>query len=130
MPIALAVAAPRNVVADSRKPVPSPSPPTGDGPHDGRHEGTGAWRQSAPGAGGAAVVTSGTIVVKVGSSSVTDAGGHLDEGAVDKLCGEAAELRADGHAVVLVTSGAIAAGWAALGGGPRPSDPVRLQALS
>ena len=75
-------------------------------------------------------MTPGTVVVKVGSSSVTDAGGRLDEGAVDKLCGEAAELRADGHAVVLVTSGAIAAGWAALGGGPRPSDPVRLQALS
>jgi glutamate 5-kinase len=85
---------------------------------------------SAPADHGVAGPAPATVVVKVGSSSVTGADGRLDEGAVDKLCGEVAELRADGHAVVLVTSGAIAAGWAALGGGPRPSDPVRLQALS
>jgi glutamate 5-kinase len=71
-----------------------------------------------------------TVVVKVGSSSITGAAGGLDVAAVDKLCGELADLRSSGHFVVLVTSGAIAAGWAALGGGPRPSDPVRLQALS
>ncbi len=71
-----------------------------------------------------------TVVVKVGSSSITDDGGGIDHGAVDKLCGELADLRARGHSVVLVSSGAIAAGWATLGGGPRPSDPGRLQALS
>ena len=42
-------------------------------------------------------------VVKVGSSSVTP-------DTVDRLCGEIAAARADGHTVVVVTSGAIAAG--------------------
>ena len=70
-----------------------------------------------------------TVVVKVGSSSLTDDSG-LNVDAVDRISDELAELRAQGHGVVLVTSGAIAAGSSALGGGPRPSDPVRLQALS
>jgi glutamate 5-kinase len=71
-----------------------------------------------------------TVVVKVGSSSITDEAGSVDEAAVDKLCGELASLRRAGHSVVLVSSGAIAAGWAALGGGARPSDPVALQAVA
>ena len=38
---------------------------------------------------------------------------------------------AGGDRVVVVTSGAIAAGWSALGaGGPRPTDPAVLQAVS
>ncbi len=70
-----------------------------------------------------------TVVVKIGSSSITGAE-DLDPRAVDRLCGELAQLRAGGHSVVLVSSGAIAAGWAAMGGGPRPSDPGLLQALA
>ncbi len=65
-------------------------------------------------------------VVKVGSSSVT-------EETVARLCGEVAAARADGHTVVVVTSGAIAAGWAALdpeGRRQRPADPAVLQAVS
>ncbi len=63
-------------------------------------------------------------VVKVGSSSVTP-------DTVARLCGELAAVRADGHTVVVVTSGAIAAGWATLGRGEqRPSDPAVLQAVS
>ncbi len=63
-------------------------------------------------------------VVKVGSSSVT-------EETVQRLCAEIAAVRAGGHTVVVVTSGAIAAGWAALGrGDQRPSDPAVLQAVS
>ncbi len=63
-------------------------------------------------------------VVKVGSSSVT-------EETVARLCGEVAAARWAGHTVVVVTSGAIAAGWAALGRGEqRPSDPAVLQAVS
>jgi glutamate 5-kinase len=63
-------------------------------------------------------------VVKVGSSSVT-------EETVRRLCGEIAAARRDGHTVVVVTSGAIAAGWTALGRGEqRPSDPAVLQAVS
>jgi glutamate 5-kinase len=63
-------------------------------------------------------------VVKVGSSSVT-------AGTVSRLCGELAAARATGHTVVVVTSGAIAAGWDALDRGPqRPSDSAVLQAVS
>jgi len=63
-------------------------------------------------------------VVKVGSSSVT-------EETVGRLCDEIAAARADGHTVVVVTSGAIAAGWGALDRGEqRPSDPAVLQAVS
>ncbi len=64
------------------------------------------------------------IVVKVGSSSVTAS-------TVDRLCSEIAQVRTAGHTVVVVTSGAIAAGWAALGQGKeRPNDAAVLQAVS
>ena len=63
-------------------------------------------------------------VVKIGSSSVT-------EETVGRLCEEIAAARADGHIIVVVTSGAIAAGWGALNRGEqRPSDPAVLQAVS
>ena len=65
-----------------------------------------------------------TVVVKVGSSSVTPA-------TVDRLCSDIALARTAGHTVVVVTSGAIAAGWAAMGRGEkRPADPAVLQAVS
>jgi glutamate 5-kinase len=72
------------------------------------------------------------VVAKIGSSSLTGADGEIDAGAVAKLCADAAGLRAHGHRVVLVTSGAIAAGLPALGytGGDRPRDSVTLQAAS
>jgi glutamate 5-kinase len=63
-------------------------------------------------------------VVKVGSSSVTSETVH-------RLCGELAAARAAGHTVVVVSSGAISAGWDALDSGRRrPSDPAVLQAVS
>ena len=71
-----------------------------------------------------------TLVAKVGSSSITSADGGVDPVAIDRLCGEVAEVRALGHSVVLVSSGAIAAGWAAMGGGARPVDSATLQAVS
>ncbi len=72
------------------------------------------------------------VVAKIGTSSLTTPDGDIDEGAVAKLCSEAAGLRGQGHRVVLVTSGAIAAGLPALGytGGDRPRDAVTLQAAS
>ena len=72
-----------------------------------------------------------TLVVKVGSSSVTTPGGQTDEELIGRICEELADLIEAGHQVVVVTSGAIAAGWWALGdGGIRPTDPSLLQALS
>ncbi|HUI02219.1 MAG TPA: glutamate 5-kinase [Acidimicrobiales bacterium] len=84
----------------------------------------------AGGEGSGAEAARRTVVVKVGSSSITGDEGGVARAAVDRLCAEVAELRGLGHSVVVVSSGAIAAGWSALGGGPRPADPVALQAVS
>ncbi|MPY92334.1 MAG: glutamate 5-kinase [Acidimicrobiia bacterium] len=70
------------------------------------------------------------VVVKVGTSSITDEGGHIDEDAVGKLCAELAKARGAGHHVLLVSSGAVAAGLPALGLSDRPRDTLTLQALS
>jgi glutamate 5-kinase len=65
-----------------------------------------------------------TVVVKVGSSSATP-------DTIERLCADIAAVRCDGHTVVVVTSGAISAGWLALGRGERrPEDPAVLQAIS
>jgi len=76
------------------------------------------------------VAATRTVVAKIGSSSLTLPGGGIDVTAVHRLCEEVAGLQAAGHSVVVVSSGAIAAGWSALGGGPRPSDAATLQAVS
>ena len=56
-----------------------------------------------------------TVVLKVGTSSITDDDGHIDRGAITKVCTEIVAARAAGHQVVLVSSGAIAAGLPVLG---------------
>ena len=73
-----------------------------------------------------------TIVVKVGTSSITNKEGEIDKKSVSKLCEEVADLRAVGNKVVIVTSGAIAAGLPFLGlsGSKRPQDSSTLQAIS
>lgn len=71
------------------------------------------------------------IVVKLGSSSVTDADGSISYKTLDAIASQIAQLRAGGDSVVLVTSGAIAAGLNTLGlAGRRPSDLSILQAIS
>ena len=71
------------------------------------------------------------VVVKIGTSSITDERGEISQVAVDKLTAEVAALRSQGHRVVVVTSGAIAAGLPALGlSGARPNDVATLQAVS
>ena len=51
------------------------------------------------------------VVIKVGSSTLTGSAGHeLDEGAVEALANIVTSLRERGAEVVLVSSGAIAAG--------------------
>ncbi len=72
-----------------------------------------------------------TVVVKIGTSSLTDATGTITVAAIDKLAGEVADLRARGDRVVVVSSGAIAAGLPVLGlGSRRPTDLPTLQAVS
>jgi glutamate 5-kinase len=72
----------------------------------------------------------GRVVVKIGSASVTDAGGGIDIRVVGALSDELVALRRSGWVVVVVTSGAISTGWQAMGGGPRPADLATLQAVS
>ena len=56
-----------------------------------------------------------TVVAKIGTSSITDASGAIDAAAIGKFCAEVADVRRAGHRIVVVTSGAIAAGLPALG---------------
>ena len=70
------------------------------------------------------------VVAKIGTSSITDGDGGIDRAAIAKFCAEVAGLRATGHMVVMVTSGAIAAGLPALHFDVRPRDAVTLQAVS
>ena len=71
------------------------------------------------------------IVVKIGTSSITDEGGSITVDAIAKLCAEVALLLGKGDRIVVVTSGAIAAGLPVLGLSPnRPSDLATLQAIS
>ena len=66
------------------------------------------------------VAAAGTIVVKVGSSSLTQPSGHLDPDKLDALAAALAQIRLMGGRVVLVSSGAIAAGFGPLGVDERP----------
>ena len=70
------------------------------------------------------------IVAKIGTSSLTDHLGVIDTRVIDSLCDQLAALRSEGHEVVLVSSGAVSAGVAALGLPSRPADVVTLQAIS
>ena len=72
-----------------------------------------------------------TVVVKVGSSSVTTAAGEVDTVAIAKVAAEVATARTAGDRVVVVSSGAVAAGWPSLAGDrPRPTDLATLQAAA
>ncbi|MEU7648306.1 glutamate 5-kinase [Streptomyces huasconensis] len=71
------------------------------------------------------------VVVKVGSSSLTTASGGLDADRVDALVDALAKSRGGGEReIVLVSSGAIAAGLAPLGLVRRPKDLARQQAAA
>ncbi|MDH3754000.1 MAG: glutamate 5-kinase [Acidimicrobiia bacterium] len=72
-----------------------------------------------------------TVVVKIGTSSLTDQDGSIATDAIERLCAQVAELRSDGRDVVIVTSGAIESGRAVLGlEQDRARDSVTLQAVS
>jgi glutamate 5-kinase len=70
------------------------------------------------------------VVVKVGSSSLTTAEGGLDARRLDALVDGLAEARLAGRQLVLVSSGAIAAGLAPLGLARRPRDLATQQAAA
>lgn len=64
------------------------------------------------------------IVVKIGSSSLTNAKGEIDDVKVADHLGAIAALKLAGHEVILVSSGAVACGFKKLG---YPSRPVTLK---
>lgn len=70
------------------------------------------------------------IVVKVGSSLVTNEGRGLDEVAIGEWCRQLAVLARDGREVVMVSSGAIAEGMKRLGWTSRPKAVHELQAAA
>lgn len=77
------------------------------------------------------MVAARRVVVKVGSSSLTTAAGGLDADRVDALVDVIAGARGGGgREIVLVSSGAIAAGLAPLGLQKRPRDLARQQAAA
>ncbi|MER5354224.1 glutamate 5-kinase [Kitasatospora sp. NPDC002551] len=80
----------------------------------------------------AEVLTARRIVVKVGSSSLTTAAGGIDADRVDALVDALAKVRTrpDAPEIVLVSSGAIAAGLSPLGLERRPKDLARQQAAA
>lgn len=70
------------------------------------------------------------VVCKVGSSTLVEASGSIDISYIRNLCEQTASLVADGHRVVIVSSGAAAAGMGKLGFDKRPSDMRTLQACA
>jgi glutamate 5-kinase len=78
----------------------------------------------------AAVAAASRLVVKVGSSSLTSLAGGLDPARLDGLVDALAARATAGGQVVLVSSGAIAAGLAPLGLRKRPTDLATQQAAA
>jgi glutamate 5-kinase len=76
------------------------------------------------------IATASPIVVKVGSSSLTTARGGIDEDRIAALADALAARTRGGSQVVLVSSGAIAAGLAPLGLPRRPRDLATQQAAA
>lgn len=70
------------------------------------------------------------IVVKVGSTLVTNEGRGLDEAAIGEWCRQLAALAREGREVIMVSSGAVAEGMKRLGWTARPHEINELQAAA
>ncbi len=71
-----------------------------------------------------------TLVVKVGSSLLASISGGLDTAFIARLVGQIADIADKGRRVVLVSSGAVAAGTAELGLPARPQELSLIQAAA
>jgi glutamate 5-kinase len=78
----------------------------------------------------ASVASARRIVVKVGSSLVTNEGRGVDAEAIGNWSRQLAALAQGGHEVVMVSSGAIAEGMKRLGWATRPTQLHELQAAA
>jgi glutamate 5-kinase len=77
-----------------------------------------------------AVADAKRVVIKVGSSLVTNDGRGLDQAAIARWAAQIAKLRSSGKQVILVSSGAIAEGMQRLGWARRPHAVHELQAAA
>jgi glutamate 5-kinase len=75
-------------------------------------------------------MASKSIVVKVGTSGITTSEGKLDQEEMQRLTNQIAAAHKQGNRIVLVTSGAVAAGIAELGIALKPNDIVFQQAAA
>ncbi len=83
-----------------------------------------------PGQGAQTLKNARRLVVKVGSSLVTNEGRGLDEVAIAAWCEQLAELVQSGREVIMVSSGAVAEGMKRLGWTTRPNQLHELQAAA
>ncbi|TMW70334.1 glutamate 5-kinase [Alteribacter natronophilus] len=70
------------------------------------------------------------VVIKIGSSSLTSQSGDISRRKLEKLTDQVAELKDQGHEVLLVSSGAVAAGYRTLGFVNRPDTLPEKQAAA
>lgn len=77
-----------------------------------------------------AIKNADTLVVKVGSSLLASIKGGLDTVFISRLAGQIATLHERGKKIVLVSSGAVAAGTSALGFDCRPRELSLIQATA
>ena len=70
------------------------------------------------------------IVIKIGTSTLAHATGHLNIRRVEGLCKVISDIKNSGHEVILVSSGAIGMGVGKLGLRCRPSDIPTKQAAA
>ncbi len=76
------------------------------------------------------IKSSKTIVVKVGTSTLSYPNGKLNFQRIDKLAGALAGLQKKGKNIILVSSGAIAVGSGKMGLSSKPTDIAEKQALA
>lgn len=72
----------------------------------------------------------GILVVKVGTSTLTDAPGHVDTAYLQAFARQISAVRAFGIKPIVVTSASIACGMSVLGIKERPSATAALQAVA
>jgi glutamate 5-kinase len=70
------------------------------------------------------------VVIKIGTSLLTRDGGHLDRPRVARFARELSQINKSGVQVILVSSGAIAAGMGELGWKKRPAELAKKQAAA
>lgn len=71
-----------------------------------------------------------TVVVKLGSSTLTDVEGRFRLGPMAGRVAEVSRLQREGYRMLLVSSGAVSSGMGVLGLSGRPEEVVELQAAS